>query len=634
MKQKLVTFLVLFSFLANNAFATYNYSDCGNIDKNNLRDELNSLCQGMFNSEVQNIKISNVIEQQWNKMSMDSIINREVETAVSVVKKRYPYWERLWSSWSSEKAKKMSEEVAAVAFGSENFRKAIESLSSDIADSLFQNLQTTSANSATSAFMCLQEFIGNTYSSTIVTVFQNEVKKETQNLEIGEVGLDTSFAVQHTKALGGLGVIVVSQIVKKVSQKILQKISQRIAGRIASRVLVRGGTSTIPIVGWIIGGGMIVWDLISGADGAFPDIEEALKDDSIKLKIKSEIENEVQVGFFREIPEIAREIANEIYSKWIDFRKKFSEVLSIAEDNYDFKLILDDTSPDNFYKLANLVNIIYHKIGKPELEKSIQDGSFKQAMILPEKSFIILETTKSISVLNNWGDIAGNSITKVVEFEIYKQKSPEFFDKQSLENLVALDDKALILKLTELSKESIDSLLTVSTVNLKKISTNYNTDDLKDISWYLSRLSQDDKNLLVSHLLTNPDTMEKLKDEKVKTYITGSKNPQEVINYALIPSQYSTVLSDCMKIFGSDNISASLFFYKYNNKLILIIFGILFVLFLLFAFIKQKLVGFMNVFLSITKPFNKPGKIDTSKQVLWVAESPADDDKGKNADKS
>ncbi len=578
-RKLFVLFIIVTFFTNNTCYAVYTFGECNKLEEDSLRDEFNRICQQVFSYEINNIDIEQLINSKWVTIGMDYKIDHEIDNAVDRVRKESDFIEKVWSSWSSDKAKEFAEKIANYAFGSEGFKSSLDRLSSEISEELVERFESISAQSASAALMCLEKFIGSRYSESIYRIFEEEVKKGARGIEWGEkIPLDQlSVPGMHKKALGGLGVIIAAQIGKRIAQKIGKSIAQRIAGRIASRIAGRIAGSSIPIVGWIIGGGMIVWDLWDSRQGALPQIQKDLKGEEVKEKIRNEISIAVREQLSREGPHIGREVSNDVYSLWSDFRNKFKHVLQLSEECPELKRILDNTSKGDFYKLSDLVTLILKNVGKDELIGSIRNGSFDDVMSLPEISFQIIETTKSLNVLLAWSKLAGNLIAKVAEYEIYKQKTPEDFDKRLLEKLIDVNDKNAISKLTLLDKTSMEAMLTLTTENLKTISANRGLDDLKCISWYIPQTDQNCKTVIISHSLSNPSVLKRLCDESVKEQIMIASDKCELINFLSSPNDYKSLLKDGIKII-TGGIPLGIFFHKYNVSQVIIMVIILLII--------------------------------------------------------
>ena len=80
------------------------------------------------------------------------------------------------------------------------------------------------------------------------------------------------------------------------------------AGRIVGRVLGRLGSSLIPWVGWLIGAGLIAWDIWDGSKGALPQIEQSLQSEEVKAAIRAEISDSVSESLDAEMAAIADEV--------------------------------------------------------------------------------------------------------------------------------------------------------------------------------------------------------------------------------------------------------------------------------------------------------------------------------------
>ncbi len=593
--RKIFVLFIIITFLASNTcYAVYEFGECDKVQKDSLRDELNRICQRVFSSETKNIDIKHIINSQWATIGMDDRYDKEIDNAVERVKKESGFIEKILSSWSPDKAKQFSEKITNYAFTSENFVSTVNALSSQLGGEIGKRLETISNHSASASLMCLMEFIGNRYSESVSHLFKEELKKQFAGIKWDEkVDLDQlSVAGMHKMALGGLGAIIAAQVVKKISQKIQERIAKRIGERIATRIIGRIAGSSVPILGWIIGSGMIAWDLIQSSDAAFRQIQNELKREEVKEKIKNEILIEVTDQLTKESYDMARKIADETYSMWSDFRNKFKHVLDLADDLPEFKLILDRTSKDGLYKLSNLTNLIYKKLGKEELIASIKNGSFMDVMSLPEISFQILETTKSLKTLLEWSELAGRQIDKVVEFEIYKQKTPADFDKRLLERLIDVNDKAAISKLTLLENTLMEAMLSVHTVNLKSICAKYGLDDMKCISWYLSQGDVNSKTVIIHHLVGSPSVIniKRLCDDSLKNQIMTFADKSEVFDFLFSPNTFLALLfNDGIKVI-TGRIPLNIFFYKYNVLKVIILATILIIVSFLVALFVLKFI--------------------------------------------
>ena len=204
---------------------------------------------------------------------------------------------------------------------------------------------------------------------------------------IGNPDTDISFIdilETHSNFAGGVAVVIGTRIGTEIAKKLATVVAKNIVTRILSRALVRVVTMGLPVIGWVIGGFLILKDVYDSSDGALPLILSSLKGDEVKAELRARTAVGVNEELRTELPELARSIANGTYSKWQDFRQKFSRVLELAENLPRFKSILDRTEINKVAKLAELVHLVEDK-EPDQLEGLIQTGDFEFILTLPEE---------------------------------------------------------------------------------------------------------------------------------------------------------------------------------------------------------------------------------------------------------
>ena len=517
------------------------FEACDKLDETALRDELNTVSQQALSQN--NINIAQIVQRQWLAEGMDALLDAEVDRAIEKVRGEEDYLSRLWSGWSADKAKELTGKVATYALGSQNFKDGIDRLSTGIADEVAAEIESASARTASSALICLQSFIGGHYSQSLVSLFEADIAQEVAAVDIEALDVDVSMLETHSSALAGIGVIIATQIAKRLAKKL----AQRLAGKIIGRIVGRAAASLIPIAGWIIGAGLIVWDLVEGSDGALPQIQEALKGSEVKAEIRSQTVEAIQPELERELPLVARDVAEDVFSSWIDFKQRYETVLALAEENRQFRDILDAAQAEEIYKLARLVTTGLDAIGKPELVNAIESGAFERIAQLPESATDILESSKSIHTVVEWSTLAGSRLDDVVALEIYKLKMPADFDRDSLSAILALGDKATVAKVLLLDTQASTALLGLPTETLKSLAASFSVDDLDWLAAYLTDLDNlEDRNQLVAQLLTTPAMIEELKDESVKEAITTGGDVGSTLDFLTSPRSVQSFLIDSM----------------------------------------------------------------------------------------
>jgi hypothetical protein len=468
--------------------ADYTYGDCTRVDQTALRTQIEQTALAVLAEESGGIEIAQVVERKWVELHVDDTINSEVKQAVNRVYNEEGYFSRLWSGWSGDKAEEYATRIADDAFGGAAFMQQIDALAAAIAGEISSEIEADFARAASVAFLCMKAYVGEQYSATLFSAFERAVSVELQQVEVAaDTAVDISALDVHQKALGGIGVIVVTEIVRRVTQKLSQKIAERIAGRIAGRVLGRAGSSFIPVAGWVIGLGLIVWDLWEGGYGALPQIEEALTSEEVKAKIRSEVTDAIRIGLPDETAVVALEIAVSVIEEWNGFCDRYPNVCSIAEENSTFRQILNETPLEQLDRVATLVNMLVDYAGRAELTNTLDSGQFDALLALPESADEILQASRSVTTVLAWAGLAGAGLDQVVDYGVYRQKTPEDFDQTTLAAVLAVDDEAAIEKLLALDRTELQALVNFAGTSLGPMAGNMSLAELRQLLAYLAQ---------------------------------------------------------------------------------------------------------------------------------------------------
>lgn len=550
--------------------SSYTFQECDALEEAALRAELNSIAQQALRAE--DLDISRIVEQRWIQYDVGAVIDSVVDQASARARKSENYFGRLWSGWSPEKANEVANKVANDAFGSEEFREAIERLSQGIAESVVEKIEIAAAQSASSALSCLQAFIGGRYSNNMVAMFEGEIRQDLDKADFAAQQGQIGMAQMHSTALAGVGVIIGTQIAKRLARKL----TQRIAGRVATRIVGRGAVALVPVAGWVVGLGLIAWDLVEGADGALPQVQASLKSDEVKREIQKEVAAAVAPELEKELPKIARQVSNDVYSTWLEFKKQYAMVLKLAEREPAFREILDNAANEDIFRLSRLVSVSLETVGQEQLDAAIRSGLFARLLALPESAAKLLGASRSYDTVIAWSERAGGQLDALTELEIHKLKSPDEVDKETLAALVALDDKAAVAKLLVLDDEHSAALLGLPSDTLRRLAKRFGEDDLGWLASYLAVMDEPrQRKPLVNRLLQRPALMETLKDAGVRDAVAASDDVDATLDFVTAPPSLASALGDAFKLLGG-SISFQLFWQKYGSaKNVAIVAGLL-----------------------------------------------------------
>jgi len=477
---------------AQTGSSDYTFGDCSQIDKEDLRAEIEKVAREALTTESANIDIDKIVMRQWVTVGMDGVIDGEVEKAVEEIYTQEGYWNRLWSGWSATKAEEYATEIAANAFSSPAFKAEIETLSVAIAGEITRDIEANFARAASAAFLCMKAYVGDRYSGTLFSTFEQKVGVEVEGAAVQAESSDVNVSALdvHQKALGGLSLIVVTEISRRIALRLSEKIAERIAGKIIGRVLGKAGTTLIPVAGWVIGLGLIVWDLWEGGNGALPQIRDALQSQDVKAKIRQEVSAAVKSGLPEEVSIVALEIAVSLVEEWDRFCDNNRSVCTLADNNDTFRDILDYTPLDQVNKLVALVDVFTNNLGRSELEEAVNNGQFEKLLTLPEESFALLAANGSVDDLLAWRALAGERLERAIALGIVAQKSPSDFDESLLKAVLNVNDQAAVDKLLRLDRKQLTTLVTFAENDFVRLANRLSAEELQEVSEYLTTTTE------------------------------------------------------------------------------------------------------------------------------------------------
>jgi len=522
------------TFAQETSPAPYTFQECDQVEEALLRDELNGITQSIFEPEKILLEIEAIVDLKWEELDLDSTVDEAVDAAVEKARSETDWWERVKSNWSADTTKELTEKVATYAFASESFVTAVNQLSENIASDLVDELRIMTAKSASSALQCVQAFIGDTFSQTMAAVLEEQIQERIDEIIVDpdpENATILDILELHPELLSGVAVIIGTQLAKRFAAKM----AQNIAGKIITRILGKLVTTAIPLVGWIIGGGLIVWDVINAGEGAFPQIRDALKGDQTKAEVRRHIAKEVHEELLAELDltELSRSVSNDVYSQWQGFRRKYGRVLELAETNLRFQGTLDNTPVEEISKLADFVSVVEAKLGSAELEILLDKGQFERLLALPRDVLEMLELGVDPDIVIEWADLAGESIAQLVATELYRVSSPtDFRDRADLERILVIDNAEHMQKAMLLDREDRDALLALPTVHIEQVLEEFSPEELSWLSReYLTKLNAQERNALVDRVLREPRLKAELGVELVQVTLLESQDLEETLDY-------------------------------------------------------------------------------------------------------
>ncbi len=495
----------------------YTFVECEHIEEASLRDELNEIAQSVFEDKQSGLDVESIVNRNWIEQNLDAAVDTAVDEAIEQVSSEESWWSRVRSGWSVERAEELAKKVGTLAFGSDDFRGAVEQLSLAVADELAVEIQVMVDVSASSALLCVEEFIGASFSTTMAKVLEKQIRGRLASITIFPE-LEANFEEilkGDLGSIGGLGIIVTSQL----SKALAQKVAGGIVAKVVTRILGKAASAVVPVAGWVVGIVLILWDLWEAGKGALPQIEKDFKGGEVKTLIRDEISKSVDAELKANLPKLARTVADDMFKLWQAFLKEFDQVLEIARTNPDFRSILDGSDADNVSKLQELVAVGTNKLGDGQLADIILSGQFKLILDLPPEAVEILRFEGDPDLVIEWGELAGNAIDQVVTAELYQFSSPsDFKNREDLDRVLALSYASVIRELMSLDAEKRDVLLRLSPTQTRWILVVLTEERVNWLAEFLRKLTPKESIVLVDYIRMNRGLISKLiGTEKLRT---------------------------------------------------------------------------------------------------------------------
>ncbi len=460
--------------------ASYTVGSCAAIESDQLRAEIEAAATAAMSS-AEAVDIDALVGRLWAELAVDDAIDRAVADASARVAADESYWSRLLSGWSAQRAEEFAERVAADAFTSETFNGKIDELSLAIGGEIARAVNARLAGAASAAFLCLRDYVGQAYTETLFAVFEDSVLQSVTeanvNVDAGQLGINALDT--HAMGLVGAGLVVAVEVGRRVSVKLSEKVAQRVAGKVVGRVAGRAGASIVPAIGWIVGVGLIVYDLVEGGQGALPQIEQALTSVEVKDRIRADVVDAVRVGIPEETSIAALETAVTMIERWDAFCTDYADVCALAQEDPSFAHLLNDAAVQDVARLESYVDLFLAEFGRERLENAIATGALDQLLALPQVSQQILRETGSVESTLAWAALAGDArLHDVAALGIHTLVAPSQLDAATLEKLTTTADAGLVQRLLSLDAVTMRALLALPPALVRTLVYSFSPDEV------------------------------------------------------------------------------------------------------------------------------------------------------------
>src|SRR5215813_3789815 len=458
---------------AASAMTRADYEACQARDEAGFRVAIEELTRRGLQAGLADVDYKALVADEWRRGNIDDLIDREVDRAIGEVREESS-WFKLWSTLASrEKAQELATTAAERVYRSDPMKQAIEALATGLGKEIGKRIELATIDTAGPATQCMQDFLGRRYGITVARIVAEGAGKE-YSVDPTKGGAQVSAGqvlIEGTEGIAGTVVLVVRRQLASMATRI----GQRIVGSLLSRLVsvVAGGVGLVLIA-------KDIWDF---RHGVLPIIADEMKSKATKEKVRDELAATLSEHVGDSIRDISANTAARVVEIWSDFRRAHAKVLELAEKNEGFRRFLDQIAGTDMPRLDEIVGLILTSEGEPGVLKRLGDGTLHQAVTqLPPEALEIARESGSIETAFKWWAVAGDSLGKVVAFEVHRRASPQSFTKAGLLRLLALQDRVPITRLAALQATARDALFELESGELKSLARSLDEGELDSLA--------------------------------------------------------------------------------------------------------------------------------------------------------
>jgi hypothetical protein len=414
-------------------------------------------------------------------------------------------------------------------YRSDAIKKGLEQIAAGAGREIGNRIELAVIDTAGPATQCIQLFLGRRYGTTVASIVSADAgeqyidpAKGTVEVGAGKVLADGSGVVAGTIVL----------VVRRQLSRMAARIGQRIIGSILSRLVsvVAGGVGLVLIA-------KDIWDF---RHGVLPIVSEEMKSPETKGKVREEIASTIQVHINGSLKEISAQTAQRVVEIWLEFRRAHAKVVEFADRNEAFKQFLTSIRPADLPRLDEVVAIVLASEGEAGLLRRLGDGTLNAAVTrMPAAALDIAREAGKLETGLKWAAVAGDSLPKVVEYEIHRRTTPDTVTKAGLQRLLALNDRLAINRLAALQPAMRDALFELEKGALVRLARSLDEPQLESLSRYLSALDKGSAQRVLSVVANAPSRMAELASPRVRDGIIASRDQAAALGMMLQSSSWT-----------------------------------------------------------------------------------------------
>ncbi len=500
------------------------YQACQTQDETEFRTAIETITLEALQRGLDTIDYRALVNEEWRRANVDATLDREVEAAVTDVRKNTSWGTLLSSLAYKEEAQKLATRVAEQVYRSDDMKEALEVVAVGVGTKVGERIDDAGTDAADPAAKCVRAFLGERYGSTVAdavtsdTATELEARRGTGTATIG------SGAVLKETSGGIAGAAIL--LIRRQLANLARSVGQRLVGSILSRLVsvVAGGIGLVLIA-------KDIWDL---RYGVLPIIATEMKAEGTKEKVREELALAMQSQIGDQVGTIASATADRIIEIWREFRAAHAAALDIAERNADFRSFLDGLRPDELGRLDEVVSLTLPSEGEKGLLDRVRNGTLREAVRgLPDAAMQIARENRSLDNALAWHAVAGDSIEGVVRNGLHRAAAPDAFTRTSLDRVLALDDPVAVTRIARLDAAPREALFELDPGDLRKLARTLTADELQTLSSYLTGLEQGPRQQVLAAIAEAPAKMRILASKRVRDAVVASADQSAAVEMML-----------------------------------------------------------------------------------------------------
>ena len=512
------------SAVPGKTFSRRDYRACQTGDENQFRNAIRALTLKALREGTQSLDYDAIVRKHWRTSNLTKIVDDQVDVAVRQVREETT-WSRLISSLAfRSEAQEIARAVAERVYRSDALKKGIEALALKVGQEIGASIEITTEDAARPTQRCLEAYLGPRYGRTVArTVNENADSAFRVDPKSNQAQVSTgSVLIQTSEGIAGVVLLLVRRQMARMAQRLGQRLVGSILGRLVS--VVAGGIGLVLIA-------KDVWEL---RNGILPIIEEEMKSESSKAKVRQELAKSIKEQITGHMDELAERTADHVIDIWHDFRRAHAKVVQLAVKEPDFKAFLDLVRPTQLPRVDEIVGLIIVSEGDDAVMNRLRDGTLQRAVNeLKPSGLQIAREKQSLATGLSWQSLADGELGRVLSLGLHKRANPDSFSRESLGRILALPDPLAIKRIAAVDRPTRDVLFELDNPRLIKLARGLDPSALSSIAKYIGTLETAAGQRLMNIVSQDPAKMRHLTSDRVRDAILSSRDQTTAVGMML-----------------------------------------------------------------------------------------------------